>query len=67
MKDMLLGLVGGMIVGAVLARNCKPCANLIDDATEMVESKMDTMHKAMKNVKSSECECGCDFENGCDC
>ncbi|MBQ7227089.1 MAG: hypothetical protein IJX05_01660 [Clostridia bacterium] len=53
MKDMLLGLVGGMIVGAVLARNCKPCANLIDDATEMVESKMDTMHKAMKNVKSS--------------
>ena len=40
MKDMLFGLTAGLIAGAVLVRNCKPCERLVDDVTAMVESKM---------------------------
>lgn len=58
MKEMILGLAAGMVAGAVLVRSCKPCAQLADDVTAMVESKMKSSKGGQ--AKSAECECGSD-------
>lgn len=56
MKEMILGLAAGMVAGAMLVRNCKPCSQFVDEVTTMVESKM----KSQSGSKSSDCECGSD-------
>ena len=62
MKEMILGLAAGMVAGAMLVRNCKPCSQFVDEVTTMVESKMKSQSGSQQS-KSSDCECG----NDCGC
>ena len=60
MKEMILGLAAGMVAGAALVRNCKPCAQFVDEVTTMATSKMKSQSGSHQQQKSSDCECGSD-------
>lgn len=65
MKNLLCGMMTGFIIGAFVARNCKPCAKLVDEASDIVESKIKEMKR--QTAKYSNCECGCDYAEDCQC
>lgn len=60
MKEMILGIAAGMVAGAALVRNCKPCAQFVDEVTTMVESKMKSGSQQSNSSSGSNCECGSD-------
>lgn len=63
MKDLIIGLAASVVAGALLIKNCKPCSQLVDEVTGMVESRMKQMSKG-KGESRSDCECGSDCSCG---
>ena len=63
MKDLIIGLAAGVVAGALLIKNCKPCSQPVDEVTGMVESRMKQMSKG-KGESRSDCECGSDCSCG---
>lgn len=66
MKGMILGLAAGFVAGAVLAKTCKPCGQMIDEMTSGMKSKFKSGscgQNKQSQQPSEQCECGSD----CNC
>jgi len=53
MKDFLIGMGIGFVVGAVMCKTCKPVAKAVQKGKEMVEEKIEEGKEAIEKLEKS--------------